>query len=161
MRSLPPSIGTALVVSAILLGGCDESPSTREKSVSEGRTFDFILRGNAVRLIVDDCEVFLSGPKGERERVVTTDFYPMFSVCQREKISSDNEFIEVELGRMAFGAGGCCATSGTWRTNDGRNWERRWKGKWLPIADVEAAMEREARERNKELERDRKQETRK
>lgn len=144
-----------LAVWLVVASGCGDNAPARAPS---GRTFDFTLGGRAVSLVLDDCEVFVAGAKGERERVVTTDFYPMFSACQREEISSDGEFIQVELGRMAFGAGGCCATSGTWRTRDGRTWERRWKGKWLPVAEVEAAMEREARERNAAMERERKSE---
>jgi hypothetical protein len=33
--------------------------------------------------------------------------------------------ITATLGRIAFGAGGCCATGGTYRSRDGRTWEKR------------------------------------
>ncbi len=132
------------------LGACDEAPPKKAGSAQTGCAFEFVLHGKSIRLAVDDCEVFLVDPKGGRDRVVTTDFYPMFSVCQREEVSAGDDFIRVELGRTALGAGGCCATSGSWRTRDGRAWERRMEGQWLTPEQEQAARERAASTRAKE-----------
>ncbi len=84
-----------------------------------------------MHLALDDCEVFRVLPDGRRERVLTTDFYPMLSVCQRQEVSADAEYVLVQLGRQALGAGGCCATGGTWRSRDGQHWQRRVQGRWV------------------------------
>lgn len=136
-----------MLVTCLLVSGCESETPRNEMTALQGRTFDFVMRGQAVRLVLEDCEVFFVPSKGERERVVTTDFYPMISACQREDISSDADYITVFLGRQALGAGGCCATSGTWRSPDGRHWERRMNGRWLTPAEEEAANQREAKAR--------------
>lgn len=93
--------------------------------------FHAVIGGTPIHLALVDCEVFLVGADGRREKVLTTDFYPMFSACKIQKVSADAEYVTVELGRQAFGAGGCCATEGTWRSKDGKVWERRRAGKWV------------------------------
>lgn len=128
----------------LVSGGCESETPRADSPEQKGRTVDFVLHGRPVRLLLNDCEVFHVPPNGEPKRVVTTDFYPMFSACQREEISADADHITVSLGRQAFGAGGCCATSGTWRSADGEHWERRLKGRWLSPAEEEALREREA-----------------
>ena len=130
------------ILVVLALGACDEPPREPAGSAQAGRTLDFVLHGKPIRIAVHDCEVFAVDAKGERARVVTTDFYPMFSVCQREEVSASDDFIRVELGRTALGAGGCCATSGSWRTRDGRAWERRVEGRWLTPEQEQAARER-------------------
>lgn len=138
-----------LLLLVMPLVACD---SGREPaSPPTGKPFTASLQGKLIHLVVDDCEVFLIDAEGKRERVVTTDFYPMFTACQRENISSDEQYITVSLGRMAFGAGGCCATHGTWRTRDGQYWERHARGKWLSPGEFEALQEKERAEQNKRV----------
>lgn len=147
----------SILVACLLVSACESETPPNANATPRGRTFDFVVRGQAVRLVLEDCEVFFMSSKGQRERVVTTDFYPMISVCQREDVSSDADYITVFLGRQAFGAGGCCATSGTWRSSDGRTWERRLKGRWLTATEEEAArqLEATAREQARDKERQR------
>lgn len=144
----------AMLVLTVLLclvcAGCDADRPRAAAPEQKGRTVDYVVRGLPVRLLLNDCEVFHVPPRGEPRRVVTTDFYPMFSACQREEISADADYITVFLGRQAFGAGGCCATSGTWRSSDGEHWERRLNGRWLTPSEEEALREREAAAREKE-----------
>ncbi|MNY77231.1 hypothetical protein D3C86_2170610 [compost metagenome] len=56
--------------------------------------------------------------------MLAPDFYPMWTACQRQGMAFDAGVLTVTLGRMAFGAGGCCATGGTYRSTDGRNWKK-------------------------------------
>ena len=131
-----------------VLSGC--SPEPKDEHPASGRSFEFTVHEKSIRLVLDDCEVFVVDGGDKREKVVTTDFYPMFSVCSREEISADADYITVDLGRTALGAGGCCATSGTLRTRDGRHWERRMKGRWLSPEEEQALREREARSQSPE-----------
>lgn len=114
----------------VLLAGCqgDESPSGSEDKATHFRAN---MGGRPVHLALDHCEVFFVTPDGRRERVLTTDFYPMFSVCQRQEASLNDGYILVQLGRQALGAGGCCATGGVWRSRDGTTWERRQSDRWV------------------------------
>jgi len=87
-----------------------------------------VLAGQPVFLLVHDCEVFLveSLEKDEVrwEKVLAPEPYPFFTSCQRQSIRHEAGVLSVTLGRMAFGAGGCCATGGDYRSTDGRNWKK-------------------------------------
>lgn len=110
----------------LLLAGCQAEPPP-----DTAQHFRAEVQGLPVHLALDDCEVFRVLPDGRRQRVLTTDFYPMLSVCQRQDVTADSDYIRVELGRQALGAGGCCATGGTWRSRDGQDWQRRVQGRWV------------------------------
>lgn len=116
----------------LTLAGCqgEEAPSDQ---ADQAIHFRATLDGRPVHLALEDCEVFYVPPEGRRERVLSTDFYPMFSVCQRQEASLSDGYILVQLGRQALGAGGCCATGGTWRSRDGRVWERRQADGWVKV----------------------------
>ncbi|RYX89994.1 MAG: hypothetical protein EOO28_31050 [Comamonadaceae bacterium] len=90
--------------------------------------FQGTLAGAPVSLIVNDCEVY-SVTRGPGEEVqwtslVKPDFYPFFNFCVRQSLTFESGAVTAELGRQAFGAGGCCATGGTYRSVDGRNWKK-------------------------------------
>lgn len=118
---------------AMLLAGC-QAKAPPPPATDAATHFQAVVGGAPIHLALEDCEVFLVAPDGGREKVLSTDFYPMLSVCKRQNISADADFITVELGRQAFGAGGCCATEGIWRSRDGKTWERRRNGKWVKPA---------------------------
>lgn len=90
-----------------------------------------VLGGVPVHLALEDCVVYRVEADGRREPVLATDPYPWPTVCKIQKLSVDAQGVTVELGRTAFGAGGCCATEGLWRSRDGKRWERRRAGKWV------------------------------
>lgn len=117
---------------SLLLAACQaKTPPAPAAEVDAATHFRAVIGGMPIHLALEDCEVFFVAPDGGREKVLGTDFYPMSSVCKIQNASADAEFITVELGRQAFGAGGCCATEGTWRSRDGKTWERRRNGKWV------------------------------
>lgn len=53
-----------------------------------------------------------TGAKGEVcwQSVLAPGFYPMWTACQRQSMRFENDALIVTLGRMAFGAGGCCVS---------------------------------------------------
>ena len=93
--------------------------------------------GRPLALMVHDCKVYdladVPRKGGKRPAVLTTEFYPWPTVCARESIKADSVFVIVQLGRTGIGAGGCCATGGTYRSRDGRAWEREGGGKWTRV----------------------------
>jgi hypothetical protein len=102
----------------------------------EGRAFRGTVGGRRVALLVEGCKVYDLGAPGDArgEPVLVPDPYPWPTVCQREHARADSAWVTVTLGRMAFGAGGCCATGGTYRSRDGRVWERELgEGRWAPV----------------------------
>jgi hypothetical protein len=90
--------------------------------------FEGMLEGKFVHLIVYDCAVYEVKGKSlndmEWTLVLDAEPYPFFTSCVRQSLSKVKDGVTVELGLMAFGAGGCCATGGTYRTTDGRKWKK-------------------------------------
>lgn len=105
---------------------------------SGGRVLRATVGGRDLGLMVHDCVVYdladAPGRDGRRPAVLKPDVYLWPTVCARQSIDADSAWATVTLGRTAFGAGGCCATGGTYRTRDGRAWEREEPGgRWTAI----------------------------
>ena len=106
-------------------------------AVPPERVFNGTLGGKPVHLAVHDCKVYRAIPKesgesreskgsGENgwQMVLEPELYPFFTYCERQSLQADNGVVTVTLGRIAFGAGGCCATGGTYRSRDGELWKK-------------------------------------
>ncbi len=104
-----------------------EAIATREAPAE--RVFQGRLAGEPTFLVLHDCEVYRVERREEGGvrwvPVLAPEFYPFWTVCQRRVLSFDAGVLTVTLGRMAIGAGGCCATGGTYRSVDGRTWKKR------------------------------------
>lgn len=120
---------SAALLAGAALAGCQAEPPPAP-TVDRATHFRAEIDGRRIHLALEDCEVFVVQPDGSRQRALTTDVYPMFSACMRQQASVRDGHVVVELGRQAFGAGGCCATEGLWRSRDGTAWERRQAGRW-------------------------------
>lgn len=84
--------------------------------------------GAPVELLARDCTVF-GVARGPGQDVTLTEVlapepYPFFTGCERQSLREEDGAVIAVLGRRAFGAGGCCATGGTWRTRNGQSWEK-------------------------------------
>ena len=103
-----------------------EAIATRE--APQELVFQGLLAGQPTFLLVHDCEVFRverrEGGGVQWTSVVKPDFYPLWTSCIRQSLTVKDGTLTVELGRQAFSAGGCCATGGTYRSVDGRNWKK-------------------------------------
>lgn len=103
-------------------------------AVPPERVFKGVLGGKPVHLAVHDCKVYRAIPKEAREpnasgedawqMVLEPELYPFFTYCERQSLLAENGTVTVTLGRIAFGAGGCCATGGTYRSRDGDLWKK-------------------------------------
>ena len=111
----------------------------------EGRAVRGTLGGRAVAVLVDGCRVYdLTSSDDTRRRtpVLSPPPYPWFTACERQAAWLDSAYVTVTLGRTAFGAGGCCATGGTYRSRDGRRWERRsGASRWTPVDEPAAVRD--------------------
>lgn len=131
--SIRPAFAALLVAS--LSAGCKEPPPepteaavALQKAAPED-VFQGMLNGQPVHLVVHDCAVYrivsMQGTQVQWEQVLTPKpYYPgnILTSCQRQSLSADAQGVTAELGRMAFGAGGCCATGGTYHSKDGLTW---------------------------------------
>lgn len=139
MNAKPVRARAFLLVFLGWLAGCDllfekaPDPAMSQEAIAtraapQERVFKGQLGGEPVFLLIHDCEVYrvehLAKGAVHWESVLAPDFYPMWTSCQRQSMSFEAGALTVTLGRMAFGAGGCCATGGTYRSVDGRNWKR-------------------------------------
>jgi hypothetical protein len=123
-------------------GGSVPVPPPAEPDPMEGippeRVFKGLLGGKPVHLAVHDCKVYRAIPKesseskepkepgeGGWQMVLEPELYPFFTYCERQSLQADNGVVTVTLGRIAFGAGGCCATGGTYRSRDGELWKKQ------------------------------------
>ncbi|MFD1837147.1 hypothetical protein [Paracidovorax cattleyae] len=124
-----------LLLVACLLAGCGRPPpepagevEAALREAGPGEVFQGLLAGQPVHLVVHDCEVFRvqDAADGGRawERVLAPEPYPFFTRCERQSLAADAGGVTATLGRMALGAGGCCASGGTYRSADGRNWTK-------------------------------------
>lgn len=147
----PPS--TCLVGVVAFIIACGPTPDERAKRSADsivaiadsgGLVFRGTIAGAPIAMMVQDCKVYnladAHDALGTRPAVLKPDFYPWPTACMRQRISGDAEWVTVTIGRQGIGAGGCCATGGTYRTRDGRVWEREAGNKWAPVAaDTTAA----------------------
>ncbi|MGJ8562172.1 MAG: hypothetical protein ACSHXY_01360 [Alphaproteobacteria bacterium] len=51
--------------------------------------------------------------------------YALPKTCVRERLEMEGEYLHIEIGTQAMGAGGCCTTYAAYRTLDGETWEIR------------------------------------
>jgi hypothetical protein len=122
-----------LILSSLL--GCEQPTPTAAATqpplpfadVPAERSFIGTLGGTPVRLVVDDCKVYRNSQdpthKEDWRLVLETEFYPA-AYCHRQNLSAEKGQITVNIGDIAFGAGGCCATGGTYTSTDGLVWKK-------------------------------------
>ncbi|WP_411880674.1 hypothetical protein [Polaromonas sp. YR568] len=136
-RALSFLLAVAIVTS---LPGCDFSESSKASAASMSKEAiatreappELVFKGQLAEkpayLLVYDCEVFqvelLKDGGVKWTRVLEPDFYPMWTMCVRQSLKVNAGVVTVELGRQAFGAGGCCASGGVYRSVDGVNWKQ-------------------------------------
>ncbi|WP_432725931.1 hypothetical protein [Variovorax sp. W6] len=131
----------ALIASAaglLFLVACDriDSPAAAQPSAEEiairtappEQVFQGTLAGRPVHLVVHDCEVLrvqqTAQGRLEWKSVLAPEPYPFPTACERQSLSFDAGQVTARLGRRAFGAGGCCASGGTYRSADGLEWRK-------------------------------------
>jgi hypothetical protein len=127
-----------LLGTVISIAGCSDHTKFEGASVTVGNP------GHTVELQLGDCRVY----KVERgwlgtvrqTRVVSTDFYLGYTVCTRQSLVKEGDYAIATLCRQAVGAGGGCASSGTYRSRDGAKWEKEVDGsKWVPLDEGDAS----------------------
>ncbi|WP_295987470.1 hypothetical protein [uncultured Variovorax sp.] len=141
IQRLSRTAGAMLLPMAGLLAGCNDAGSSASTQFMQAsseeiairtapaeRVFQGALAGQPVHLVVHDCEVLRvrQGAQGrlEWETVLAPELYPFPTACERQSLSFDAGQLTATLGRRAFGAGGCCASGGTYRSADGLTWKK-------------------------------------
>lgn len=88
-----------------------------------------LANGGAALFGIKACKVYRSDSSETSAGNWTLLFepapYPMPQQCVRERLEFDGEYIQIEIGTQALGAGGCCTTYAAYRSRDGENWEVR------------------------------------
>jgi len=133
---LPTMLAIVAGAVVMLLAGCDRAGTASQPGAEEiairtapaEQVFQGTLAGQPVHLVVHDCEVLRvqQGAQGRIEwtSVLAPEPYPFPTACERQSLSFDAGQVTAKLGRRAFGAGGCCASGGTYRSADGLNWKK-------------------------------------
>lgn len=113
--STPPTTPPSLTAAEIMLR--DAKPDL---------VFNGTLAGKNTHLVVQDCRVYkIDGDVKNGQLLKVFELEPAFlSSCHRQFLRAENGAVTVWLGRIAFGAGGCCIASGSYRTTDGLHWKK-------------------------------------
>lgn len=130
-------------VFAIVLGACDTGggkPQPGKENPSHGKTLERSFSKPVIRLAlssgsghnllgIKDCHVYkateANGSSAEWQLLFKPAFYPLPTACIKERLEMEGEFLHIEIGTQAIGAGGCCTTYAAYRTLDGETWEVR------------------------------------
>ena len=141
------AIGTAIVlalwVREILLRQTPAEKLTAlaaEVKPKGGQIFQTVLQGKPLVFLLLDCKVFLvdaSGKEVTRTKVLSTGFYFWLDGCTGQSIKADGGFVSVYLANLAIGAGGGNTSGGSYRTEDGLNWEKSTEKGWRPVAEAQ------------------------
>lgn len=117
----------------IRLANADTDPLMTKEAIAtrqapEELVFQGLLAGEPAFLLVDHCSVYrverVEKGGAQWTEVLSPEFYPWFTVCDRQSMSFTAGALTVTLGRQAIGAGGCGATGGTYGSVDGRTWKK-------------------------------------
>jgi len=92
-----------------------------------------------MRFGIKDCHVFRAYHDKENwEFLFKPEAYPLPQACVRERLEFDGQYIQIEIGTQALGAGGCCTSYAAYRSQDGQKWEIRPASsisQWQPLDD--------------------------
>jgi hypothetical protein len=108
------------------------SPSRRLERLQQevapkgGRVFQTTLHGQRLAFLLQDCRLYrleVTRRSLRRELVLKPDFYP-FAFCFEQSIARKGDTLEVDLLMRALGSGGGNQGGGTYRSSDGRRWNR-------------------------------------
>lgn len=144
----PPACAVARAVALVpLLAACAGlTPLERLKRQAEqqqGRVLVARLKGGTRVMLLKGCELFLvdlASADLRRERVLRPDVYP-FASCFDQRIEQRGDEVRVFLLMRALGSGGGNQGGGTYRSGDGRHWQRLdfrrtaagWAERWTPL----------------------------
>jgi hypothetical protein len=130
------------VARALLLCACIIATGCKDDTQLEGAPVELSVGGRTVTLQMGDCRIYRVERnwlgRTHKTRVLSTDFYLGFTACTRQSLRKEGDYAIASLCRQAIGAGGGCASSGTYRTRDGEQWEKQiGKDKWAPVEAAE------------------------
>lgn len=138
-RSLQACSTFALVGLTVAIHACTGSASPRDAeqkpSVDMTPTFTTpivelkLAREEPILFGIKACKVYRLMRPGKTPQDWELLFKPapylLPQRCVRERLEFDGEYIQIEIGTQAMGAGGCCTTYAAYRSRDGENWEIR------------------------------------
>jgi hypothetical protein len=127
-----------IAIRALLLVFSCGAVGCRDHTPLEGTPVELRVDGRAITLQMGDCRVYKVernwfGSIRNQTRVLSGDFYLGFTVCTRQSLRKDGDYAIATLCRQAVGAGGGCASSGTYRSRDGEKWEKAIEDQWVPV----------------------------
>ena len=96
------------------------------------------LAGKATAFLLMDCKVYVltvANKEVVQQKVLETEFYPWFTVCTRSTLERGRRIRERHLFKQAKWAAGSISAGGTYRSKDGRSWEKQTDEGWRPIGE--------------------------
>ena len=97
--------------------------------------------GAPMTFVLRDCSVYLAEEASDgmiaRTRVLKTGFYLLPTACTSQSLRAGDQFLVAELANRAIGAGGGNTTGGTYRSRDGRAWEKETATGWTAVDEAQ------------------------
>lgn len=137
------ALGALAVVLTACMGPTPLERLQQEARRDHGQVLETPLAGSSRALLLVKCELFLvdlASREPKRERVLAPDFYP-FASCFEQRIKQRHGELRVVLLMRALGSGGGNQGGGTYRSGDGRHWQRLgfrrtaagWAERWTAV----------------------------
>jgi hypothetical protein len=116
---------------------------SKEMEAKGGKVFQTNWNGQNLAFLQMDCKVYLLDASDRKEvkrtQVLQPGFYLWFTACTGQSMWTEDGYIKASLSNRAIGAGGGNTSGGTYRSKDGRVWEKWTSAKgWLPVEEAQA-----------------------
>lgn len=120
----------------------DRWSAFRAEQLSKGgQLVDLVWQETPRTFVLRDCSIALaemsSDGRIETTRVLKTGFYLVPTACTSQSLHAEETYLVAELHNRAFGAGGGNTTGGTYRSRDGRTWEKRVATGWKSVDEAQ------------------------
>ena len=137
------SIIFGLSLLALFLAACADgygAPKSNSETLAQNSSLQdsfttrvFKLNSNknssATLFGIKNCHVYKAaqtqGRRGDWELLFKPAPYALPKMCIVERLEMEGNYLHIEIGTQAMGAGGCCTTYAAYRTLDGETWDIR------------------------------------
>ena len=124
-----------LLVPILAFQGCTDSDRSTQKPKTAPPAFTTPVvdlhapGGKTLRFGIERCKVYRSVKAENTTSPWALLFQPapyaLPQSCVRERLAFDGEYVQIEIGTQAIGAGGCCTNYAAYRSRNGEDWEIR------------------------------------
>jgi len=115
----------------------------KEMEAKGAKVFQIAWNGQNLAFLQQDCKVYLLDASDRKEvkrtKVLQAGMYLWFTACTGQSMWTEEGYIKASISNRAIGAGGGNTSGGTYRSKDGKVWEKWTSPKgWRPVEEAQA-----------------------